>query len=72
MPEGSAWLDISGRAPGRGAYICKDEACFSQAYRKRLLDRALKIKITDQGWYALEKAFSKTCPSDYSSVRERD
>ena len=43
-PEGAVSLDTTGRAPGRGAYVCSAE-CFAQACKKRKLDRALKTTI---------------------------
>ena len=43
-PDGSVSLDVTGRAPGRGAYVCSAE-CFAQACRKKKLDRALKTTI---------------------------
>ena len=43
-PDGAVSLDLSGRAPGRGAYVCSAE-CFATACKKRKLDRALKTTI---------------------------
>lgn len=31
--------------PGRGAYLCRDAACWDQAARKRALEHALKTTI---------------------------
>ena len=42
--DGSVSLDVTGRAPGRGAYVCGAE-CFAQACRKKKLDRALRTTI---------------------------
>jgi Protein of unknown function (DUF448) len=34
-------FDETGRQPGRGAYLCRDAACFSLAGRRRALAHAL-------------------------------
>jgi hypothetical protein len=38
-------LDPTGRAPGRGAYLCRDAACWDTAVRKRALEHALGTPI---------------------------
>ena len=38
-------LDETGRQPGRGAYLCRDAACFSLAGRRRALAHALATPI---------------------------
>lgn len=43
-PSGSVSFDSTGRAPGRGAYVCS-EACFAAACKTRKLERALKTKL---------------------------
>lgn len=35
-------LDPSGRAPGRGAYLCRTTACWDAAGHKRPLEHALR------------------------------
>ena len=35
--------DESGRAPGRGAYVCRVESCVETAFKRRALERALKL-----------------------------
>lgn len=43
-PEGSVAFDATGRAPGRGAYVCSAE-CFAAACKRKKLDRALKATL---------------------------
>jgi predicted RNA-binding protein YlxR (DUF448 family) len=40
-PDGSVSVDPAGRLPGRGAYLCRDAACWSRALRRGALQRAL-------------------------------
>ena len=44
-PEGTVLLDPTGRMPGRGAYLCRDAACWDTAGRKRALEHALKVTL---------------------------
>ena len=42
-PDGSLGLDPGGRAPGRGAYLCRDASCWDAAGRKHAVEHALKV-----------------------------
>ncbi len=42
--QGVVSFDGTGRAPGRGAYVCSEE-CFAAACKKKKLDRALKATL---------------------------
>jgi predicted RNA-binding protein YlxR (DUF448 family) len=44
-PGGAIVLDATGRAPGRGAYVCADAACQEAAMTKGALRRALAVPI---------------------------
>jgi predicted RNA-binding protein YlxR (DUF448 family) len=44
-PGGLIVLDATGRAPGRGAYVCADVACQEAAMTKGALRRALAVPI---------------------------
>lgn len=44
-PQGEIGLDPTLKAPGRGAYLCPDEACLAAAAKRRSLGRALKVQI---------------------------
>ena len=41
-PEGEIFFDQSGKRDGRGAYICKNEACIRKAEKKRAAARSLR------------------------------
>ena len=40
-PDGTLSLDSSGRAAGRGAYLCADGSCWATALKKKSIERAL-------------------------------
>jgi uncharacterized protein len=44
-PDGTVALDASGRANGRGAYLCADGSCWSAALKKRAIERALGVSL---------------------------
>ena len=44
-PDGTVAVDLTGRQPGRGAYLCRDAACFDLAGRRRALAHALSTQI---------------------------
>ena len=44
--------DPRGRAPGRGAYLCRDAACWTLAQKRRALDRALHVTLRPDDWTA--------------------
>ena len=53
--DGSVSLDFSGKAPGRGAYICPDPECLKKALRSKALDRSLEVTIPEEVYARLEK-----------------
>ena len=46
-PEGAISFDRVGKAPGRGAYVCKSKECFEKAVKQRQLERALETRIDE-------------------------
>jgi predicted RNA-binding protein YlxR (DUF448 family) len=44
-PNGSLQLDPTGRAAGRGAYLCADGSCWSVALKKKSIERALSAPL---------------------------
>ena len=45
--EGDAAIDRTGKASGRGAYVCENAECLKKAQKTRALERALEAKIED-------------------------
>ena len=44
-PEGEISLDFKGKKPGRGAYVCPNDACLAKAKKSRALERAFETAI---------------------------
>ncbi len=47
-PEDSFLLDTTGKARGRGAYICPRTSCIEAAFRKGALEKSLHCRIPAQ------------------------
>ena len=45
-PSGNVMVDRTGKAAGRGAYLCQQAACWELALRKQALARALKTTMS--------------------------
>ncbi len=54
-PEGEISLDLSGKKPGRGAYICPARECLQKARKARRLEKAFSCQIPDAVYDAMEK-----------------
>ena len=48
-------LDLGGKKPGRGAYVCHDVACLQKARKSRALERAFETQIPPEVYDAMEK-----------------
>lgn len=56
--EGEISLDLTGRKPGRGAYICKSLECFTKARKARRFEKSFSCKIDDEIYDSMEKELS--------------
>ena len=45
-PEGDCAIDLTGRASGRGAYICPDPQCLKKAQKSKALERGLDTAVS--------------------------
>ena len=57
-PEDKVSLDVTGKSPGRGAYICNDAECLRKARKNRRIERSFKMKIEDDIYDAMEQRLS--------------
>ncbi|MBP0970329.1 MAG: YlxR family protein [Oscillospiraceae bacterium] len=47
-PDGEVSVDLTGKKSGRGAYVCRNEACLRKAQKSRQLERALECSMTQE------------------------
>jgi predicted RNA-binding protein YlxR (DUF448 family) len=45
-PAGTVEIDLTGKKPGRGAYLCASYPCWEQALKRGRIDAALKVKAS--------------------------
>lgn len=53
--NGEISLDLTGKKPGRGAYICKDVNCFKKARKSKRFEKAFEGAIPEEVYDSLEK-----------------
>lgn len=53
-PEGEIDIDIKGKTPGRGSYLCFDQACVDKASKNKLLEKAFGQKIEHEVYEKLK------------------
>ncbi len=46
--ENEISIDLHGKKPGRGAYICRNIQCLEKAVKTKRLERHLETKINDE------------------------
>jgi predicted RNA-binding protein YlxR (DUF448 family) len=56
-PDGHVEVDSTGKADGRGAYLCADPDCFELARRRRRLDSTLRVNMRDDDYLRLRRDF---------------
>lgn len=53
-PEGEISLDLTGKAPGRGAYVCRNAECLKIARKARRFEKAFSCAIPDEVFDRIE------------------
>lgn len=51
---GEISLDLTGKKPGRGAYVCHNPECLKKARKARKFERAFSCKIPDEVYDKME------------------
>ena len=55
-PDDRVEIDLSGKAPGRGAYVCRGGGCAGDELKKGRIDSTLRRSTTEQEWAALRSS----------------
>ncbi len=58
-PQGDIQIDLTGKKPGRGAYLCGKVSCFKLAKKSKAFERALKAPVAPEIYDRLEQDFIK-------------
>ena len=57
-PEGEISVDLTGKKPGRGAYICPDIECLNKVVKSKRLERSLETSISQEIYESLKEQLS--------------
>ncbi|MBR5542741.1 MAG: YlxR family protein [Oscillospiraceae bacterium] len=57
--DGEIAVDSVGKLPGRGAYICRGEACLAKAQKTKAIERAFETTISPEVYELLRAALSE-------------
>jgi len=57
--EGEITIDLTGKANGRGAYLCRDKECLLKARKNKGLERSFKMSIPENVYENLIKEYEK-------------
>lgn len=60
LQRGEISVDITGKKPGRGAYVCCELKCLAAAKKARRLEKAFSCKIPDEIYERLEQELEKS------------
>ncbi len=52
-------LDLTGKKPGRGAYLCRNPECLKKARKARRLEKAFSCRISDEVYGRMEEEIGK-------------
>lgn len=50
-------LDLTGKANGRGAYVCNDVECIKKLKKGKLLNRAFSCQVPEETYDAIMEEF---------------
>jgi predicted RNA-binding protein YlxR (DUF448 family) len=59
VAQGGVSLDLSGRKPGRGAYVCKNSTCLKAARKARRFEKAFSCQIPAEVYDRMEEEISQ-------------
>lgn len=57
-PEGEISIDLTGKKPGRGAYICPNLECLQKVVKSKRLERSLETTISEEIYESLKEQLS--------------
>lgn len=58
-PEGELSIDLVGKKPGRGAYICPNPECLKKAKKGKRLEKSLETAVGEEVYEALARELER-------------
>lgn len=62
--EGELSIDKTGKAKGRGVYLCNDEECIKKAIKRKAFQRSFKTNFSEE---TLNKVVNELAENDKES-----
>ena len=56
--EDQVSLDLTGKKPGRGAYLCRNIQCLEKSFKTKRLERNLETKMNEEIYNNLKEEIS--------------
>ena len=47
-PDGEVVIDLKGKTSGRGAYVCRNQACLKKAIKAKRLQSNLEVELSEE------------------------
>lgn len=69
-PDGHVEIDPTGKANGRGAYLCANPDCFETARKRRRVDSALRVRLEEDDYARLRRDFDALLEQQSASQGE--
>lgn len=70
-PAGEIAIDLSGKKPGRGAYLCGKTSCFKLAKKSKAFERALATPVEAEIYDRLEADFIRV-EDEFQAAKEKE
>ena len=62
LPDSHVAIDPTGKRAGRGAYLCAERGCWEAAFKRKAIERALKLEQIDPADRESLVAYSQSLP----------
>lgn len=68
--DGVITLDLTGKAAGRGAYVCKNAECFDMLKKRRRLNHAFGCEVDAAVYDSLQSRIAEICGDESNESSE--
>lgn len=59
--NGEVFIDYTGKANGRGAYVCNNPVCVKSCIKKKILNKVFKKELSEELYNSISEAYEKKC-----------
>lgn len=64
VTPGGVVVDLTGRRPGRGAYLCTSVRCWEDGIKGKGIERALKVSLSEDNLDELRRFGARLAPEE--------